>query len=105
MTTTTLLLSWVLLMGGLQCVIAQGVGNLDQFNYWKTDKSVNNNYGPEDWIKLRCDDIENCLGYPDSFVQGVEWELGENMWYVLVVVELDSLYDYLTLLCQHYSGQ
>jgi hypothetical protein len=35
--------------------------NFDQFNYRATDQSVNNDYGPEDWSRVRCNDFDTCV--------------------------------------------
>jgi hypothetical protein len=35
--------------------------NYDQFNYRSTSTSPNNDYGPEEWGKVRCGDLDTCV--------------------------------------------
>jgi hypothetical protein len=55
----------------------------DRFNYGSTTVGPNGavDYGPEEWAKLDClgkDNIHNCLGYPDKWHLGVEWDIDSN---------------------------
>lgn len=75
---TLLRLSLVLLLLILNCKAedaAQGNGNQDRFNYRET---VGTDYGPEDWQKVRCTDLHECLGWPDDWEAGIAWNLEEN---------------------------
>ena len=38
--------------------------NNDLFNYRETD---DNDYGPEDWDQVTCDDVEICVSQPTMF--------------------------------------
>jgi hypothetical protein len=38
-----------------------GGNNYDQFNYRSTSTSPNNDYGPEEWGKVRCGDLDTCV--------------------------------------------
>eukprot|EP00542_Grammatophora_oceanica_P020995 CAMPEP_0194028994 /NCGR_PEP_ID=MMETSP0009_2-20130614/2856_1 /TAXON_ID=210454 /ORGANISM="Grammatophora oceanica, Strain CCMP 410" /LENGTH=525 /DNA_ID=CAMNT_0038668555 /DNA_START=24 /DNA_END=1601 /DNA_ORIENTATION=- len=49
--------------------------NDDRFNYRGTE---GNNYGPEDWGSVTCDDPNNCLGWPDSWELSMGWNLAET---------------------------
>jgi hypothetical protein len=49
--------------------------NSDRFNYQKT---TGTDYGPEDWSRVTCSDIGECLGWPDGWKSGVGWELERN---------------------------
>jgi hypothetical protein len=39
---------------------AQSGRNLDQFNYGSTK---GNNYGPKDWGKIQCPDVNTCVSF------------------------------------------
>ena len=47
----------------------------DRFNYRTT---VGNDYGPEDWDEVECDDVGECPGWPDGWELGVGWSLNDN---------------------------
>ena len=58
---------------------AVDTANLDRFNYDTTvHANDHNDYGPEDWIRVRCPDKDICLGYPDSFDEAIGWSFREN---------------------------
>lgn len=49
--------------------------NSDRFNYRET---LGNDYGPEDWDKVTCTNLDSCLGWPDGYELGIGWELGDT---------------------------
>lgn len=62
----------ILLLSSLSLVVGS---NDDLFNY---DATSGNDYGPEDWNKVTCDDLELCTGWPDKWLQGQGWKLEVN---------------------------
>jgi len=64
-------------LASLWTTILAQEANLDQFNYRET---VDNDYGPEQWGRVRCGNLDECLGWPDSWKPGIEWELEMNHW-------------------------
>eukprot|EP00529_Nitzschia_sp_RCC80_P003057 CAMPEP_0113452454 /NCGR_PEP_ID=MMETSP0014_2-20120614/6854_1 /TAXON_ID=2857 /ORGANISM="Nitzschia sp." /LENGTH=1126 /DNA_ID=CAMNT_0000343825 /DNA_START=1476 /DNA_END=4856 /DNA_ORIENTATION=- /assembly_acc=CAM_ASM_000159 len=48
----------------------------DKFNYRSTR---GDDYGPEDWKKVKCKDLDTCEGWPDKHLSSIGWELEENM--------------------------
>lgn len=56
----------------------------DLFNYDATILSTDdsegsgNSYGPTDWDKVSCDDLETCPGWPEKWGTGVDWSLTTN---------------------------
>jgi len=59
----------------LTCIGAS-LGAEDQFNYRETE---GNDYGPEDWGQVTCDEVGECPGWPDGWKSAVGWELSENI--------------------------
>lgn len=47
----------------------------DTFNY---DKTSGDNYGPQDWMKVDCNNLEDCPGWPDKHESSIGWELESN---------------------------
>ena len=41
--------------------------NLDQFNYRETDLTVSRDYGPREWINVRCGNLDTCVSCLHSF--------------------------------------
>mmetsp|Transcript_20140 Transcript_20140/g.33400 ORF Transcript_20140/g.33400 Transcript_20140/m.33400 type:complete len:589 (-) Transcript_20140:285-2051(-) len=62
------------LLGG--AAVCQG-GNDDTFNYKNTDED-DREFGPEDWDRVECDDLDSCKGWPEDWVLGVDWDIEEN---------------------------
>lgn len=52
----------------VHCLIIQ-FGYADLFNYKNSD---GNDYGPEDWSKVSCTDLDNCVSViPSDTVNGI----------------------------------
>lgn len=49
--------------------------NDDRFNYDQTD---GRDFGPRDWSRVTCDDVDRCQGWPDDWELGVGWSLQVN---------------------------
>jgi hypothetical protein len=49
--------------------------NSDRFNYRDTD---GRDFGPEEWRSVQCEDVGQCLGWPDGWDLGIGWELERN---------------------------
>lgn len=47
----------------------------DRFNYRAT---IDNDYGPEDWNKVSCNEVGECPGWPDGWELGIGWALTTN---------------------------
>ena len=56
-------------------IVKVQANNTDWFNYRQT---AGNDFGPKDWDHVSCDDVSECLGYPDGWELGVGWSLGSN---------------------------
>ncbi|VEU45346.1 unnamed protein product [Pseudo-nitzschia multistriata] len=52
-----------------------GGARADDFNYRSTQ---GDNYGPNDWNKVRCGNLETCDGWPDKHESSIGWELEDN---------------------------
>ncbi|KAG7370840.1 Eukaryotic-type carbonic anhydrase [Nitzschia inconspicua] len=48
----------------------------DRFNFRSTS---GNDYGPEDWNRVQCDNLETCEGWPDKHLGSIGWKLEKNM--------------------------
>lgn len=59
----------------LQSFQPVSANNSDRFNYRET---LGNDYGPEDWNKVTCTNLDTCLGWPDGYELGIGWELGDR---------------------------
>ena len=79
-TMTMMLRSLIVVVACVVVAVHGQQANLDQFTYGDTDTSLNNVYGPEQWGRVRCANLDDCLGWPDSWETGIEWELTENHW-------------------------
>lgn len=66
----------VLLGCWLSTTTSESSNNSDQFNYRGT---VDNDFGPSDWDLVTCDDVGQCLGWPDDWELGVGWGLKDNV--------------------------
>lgn len=49
-------------------------GNDETFTYKETDEA-DEEYGPEDWNRVGCDDLDQCAGWPDDWELGYDWGL------------------------------
>lgn len=77
--TTNLVLATSWVIGSLlPNAYAQG-GNTDQFTYLdERSSSPNNQYPPQQWQQVRCDDLMECVGWPEKFVAAPDWTLRQN---------------------------
>mmetsp|Transcript_28487 Transcript_28487/g.77135 ORF Transcript_28487/g.77135 Transcript_28487/m.77135 type:complete len:1149 (+) Transcript_28487:390-3836(+) len=50
-------------------------GKADDFNYGATR---GDNYGPSDWSRVRCGDLDTCEGWPDKHESSIGWRLEDN---------------------------
>jgi len=58
-------------------IVALSVVNAeDTFNYRGTS---GDNYGPADWNKVSCRNLDDCPGWPDKHLGSIGWKLDENM--------------------------
>ena len=70
-----LALAWLGLLGSS---VAQD-SNRDQFTYKNSaSTSPNNQYPPNQWRKVRCGDLEECVGWPEKFLAAPDWKLDSN---------------------------
>jgi len=50
-------------------------GNYDQFSYEDSpSQTINNVYGPEDWDRIRCVDLDECVR-DDCFIVSNNWRI------------------------------
>lgn len=56
-------------------IAVSSANNDDRFNYRGTEGK---DFGPEHWNRVQCDDVGECLGWPDGWDLGVGWELDRN---------------------------
>lgn len=56
-----------------------GANNYDQFTYRDGEGSIPNQiWGPQDWINVRCGELDECVGWPEKFVAAPDWTLSQN---------------------------
>jgi len=56
-------------------ILSSGVTG-DDFNYGYNRNG--DDYGPADWKKVECNNLETCSGWPDKHESSIGWELREN---------------------------
>ena len=56
------------------CIFAWAADE-DRFNYLETDGQ---DFGPEDWGQVECNDVGECPGWPDGWELGIGWQLESN---------------------------
>lgn len=54
--------------------------NLDQFTYEDTGSYSSSNpiFPPPQWDRVRCGNLDACVGWPDKWEEGQGWSLTEN---------------------------
>jgi hypothetical protein len=62
-------------LASLLCLAMAESNNNDRFSYRET---VGRDFGPDQWHLVNCDDVGECLGWPDGWELGIGWELTNN---------------------------
>jgi hypothetical protein len=68
-----------LFLGSLSFKVLAQDANRDQFTYQlETSTLPNNQYSPDQWQRVECGNLEDCLGWPEKFLAAPDWTLRQN---------------------------